>query len=137
MWDASESFIQTGTYWFTMRLRNVRNTSRAMIVPTVEATPSSSRRLSRIRIRMKAPGEYYGEHRAHARSREVSVVADRLDQLDRGLRDLCSHVGVRGAVLSVDVAASVVIGVYLLVGAEFAVRYFERHVLDEGEVDLR
>src|SRR2546428_10688168 len=57
IWDAAESFIQTGTYWFTIRLRNVRKTRRAMIVPTVEATPSSSPRRSRIRRRMKSPGE--------------------------------------------------------------------------------
>src|SRR5437867_685298 len=41
-----------------MRLRNVRNTRRAMIVPTVEATPSSSPRMSRIKRRMKSPEEY-------------------------------------------------------------------------------
>ena len=50
MWDASESFIHTGTYWFTIRLMNVRNTRRAMIVPTVDATPDSSSRMRRSRL---------------------------------------------------------------------------------------
>src|SRR6266571_3040475 len=57
MWAASESFIHTGTYWLTIRLRNVRNTRSAMIVPTVEATPRSSDRSSRIRTRMDSPEE--------------------------------------------------------------------------------
>src|SRR2546427_8584115 len=53
MWPASESFIQTGTYWFVMRERNVRKTSRDMIVPTVEATPSSFHCRRRRRWRRK------------------------------------------------------------------------------------
>ena len=57
MWDASESFIQIGTYWFTMTLRNVRKTRRAMTVPMVEATARSSDRKSRIRTRMSSPAE--------------------------------------------------------------------------------
>src|SRR2546428_11123 len=59
MWDASESFIQTGTYWFTIRLMNVRNTRRAMIVPTVDATPDSSLRIRRSRIITNVPGNHY------------------------------------------------------------------------------
>jgi len=53
MCAASESFIQTGTYWFVMRERNVRNTRSAMIVPTVDATPSSFQRLRGRRRRRK------------------------------------------------------------------------------------
>src|SRR3990172_9584747 len=52
----SESFIQTGTYWLTMRERNVRNTRRAMIVPTVDATPSSfGLPLNRFMVRPPCP----------------------------------------------------------------------------------
>jgi hypothetical protein len=55
MWEASESFIQTGTYWFTMRLMNVRKTRRAMIVPTVDATPDSSSRMRRRGFMSRVP----------------------------------------------------------------------------------
>src|SRR5712691_12781282 len=42
MWEASLSFIQAGTYWFTMRLMNVRKTRRDMIEQTDEKTQTST-----------------------------------------------------------------------------------------------
>src|SRR3989475_1567979 len=78
-----------------------------------------------------------GGHRAPARRPDLRLLPVRLDGLDRGLRDPRTRVGLRGAVRTVHLDPQVVISAFLQVGAQFAQRSFDRHVLDQSDVDLR